>query len=139
MKRNEAVKTIMSRDVVTVQLGEAPSRVRAVLQEGRFHHLPVLDGKRLVGIVSSVDFMKASLSVWGSDVRTIDALLDSQLRLADLMRAEPRTIRDTATIRDAAQALAHGEYHSLPVVEADGKLVGIVTSTDLIRYLLEQY
>lgn len=139
MKRNEQVKTIMSTNVVTVQLGEAPSKVRAVLQEGRFHHLPVLDGKKLVGIVSSVDFMKASLSVWGSDERTVDALLDSQLKLADLMRAAPRTIRDTATIRDAAQALAHGEYHSLPAVDAEGKLVGIVTSTDLIRYLLEQY
>lgn len=139
MKRNEAVKTIMTREVVTVQLGEAPSKVRAVLQNGRFHHLPVLDGERLVGIVSSVDFMKASLSVWGTDERTIDALLDSQLRLANLMRAEPRTIRETATVRDAAQALSHGEYHSLPVVDVDGKLVGIVTSTDLIRYLLEQY
>ena len=139
MKRNEAIKSIMSRELVTVQLGEPPSKVRAVLQEGRFHHLPVLDGARLVGIVSSVDFMKASLAVWGTDERTIDALLDSQLRLASLMRPEPRTIRETATIRDAAQALAHGEYHSLPVVDADGGLVGIVTSTDLIRYLLEQY
>ena len=139
MKRNEAVKTIMTREVVSVQLGEAPSKVRGVLQGGRFHHLPVLDGEKLVGIVSSVDFMKASLSVWGTDERTIDAVLDSQLRLANLMRAEPRTIRETATVRDAAQALAHGEYHSLPVVDVDGKLVGIVTSTDLIRYLLEQY
>lgn len=139
MKRNEPVKTIMTRDVVSVQLGEAPSKVRAVLQSGRFHHLPVLDREKLVGIVSSVDFMKASLSVWGTDERTIDAVLDSQLQLGQLMKAEPRTIRDTATVRDAAQALAHGEYHSLPVVDADDRLVGIVTSTDLIRYLLEQY
>jgi CBS domain-containing protein len=139
VKRNEPVKTIMSREVVTVQLGEAPSKVRAVLQAGHFHHLPVLDGEKLVGILSSVDFMKASLAVWGTDERAIDSMLDSQLRLANLMRAEPRTIRETATVRDAAQALSHGEYHSLPVVDVDGKLVGIVTSTDLIRYLLEQY
>lgn len=77
--------------------------------------------------------------MWGTDERTIDAVLDSQLRLADLMKPAPQTIRETATVRDAAQALAHGEYHSLPVVDGDGRLVGIVTSTDLIRYLLEQY
>lgn len=129
----------MTREVVTVQLGEAPSKVRAVLQEGRFHHLPVLDGKKLVGIVSSVDFMRASLAAWGADERSLDAVLDSQLRLSDLMRAEPKTVVDTATVRDAAQGLAHGEYHSLPVVDGKGALVGIVTSTDLIRYLLEQY
>lgn len=139
MKRNESIKTLMTREVVTVQLGEAPSKVRAVLQAGRFHHLPVLDGKRLVGIISSVDFMRASLAAWGTDERSLDALLDAQLRLSDLMRADPKTVRETATVRDAAQGLAHGEYHSLPVVDASGALVGIVTSTDLIRYLLEQY
>lgn len=139
MKRNEPLKSIMTRDVVTVQLGETPSKVRSVLQQGRFHHLPVLDGSRLVGIVSTVDFMKASFSAWGADARTVDAVLDSQLRLADLMQPDPRTIRDTATVRDAAQELSHGEYHSLPVVDAGGKLVGIVTSTDLIRFLFEQF
>ena len=83
--------------------------------------------------------MKAGFSAWGADARTVDAVLDSQLRLADLMHSEPQTIRDTATVRDAAHALAHGTFHSLPVVDADGTLAGIVTSTDLIRYLLEQY
>ncbi|MFO0664839.1 MAG: CBS domain-containing protein [Polyangiaceae bacterium] len=139
MKRNDPIKTIMTRDAVTVQVGEQPSRVRALLEEERFHHLPVLDGRKLVGIVSTVDFMKAGFSAWGADARTVDAVLDSQLRLADLMHSEPQTIRDTATVRDAAHALAHGKFHSLPVVDADGKLAGIVTSTDLIRYLLEQY
>lgn len=139
MKRNESIKTIMTREVVTVQIGERPSKVRAVLQEQRFHHLPVLEGNKLVGIVSTVDFMKASLSAWGADERTLDAVLDSQLRLVDLMRTAPQTVRDTATVRDAAQALSHGDYHSLPVVDADGRLAGIVTSTDLIRYILEQY
>ena len=40
---------------------------------------------------------------------------------------------------EAAKALADGSFHSLPVVEANGDLVGLVTTTDLIRYLLEQY
>jgi len=139
MKRHELVKSIMTREVVTVQLGEEPSKLRAIFQGGKFHHLPVLDGKKLVGILSSVDFLKASFSVWGAEARTIDAMLDSQLRLADLMRADPQTLRETATVREAAEALAHGKYHSLPVVNADDGLVGIVTSTDLIRYLLDQF
>lgn len=139
MKKNESVKTIMTHELVTVQLGEKPSKVRAILKSNAFHHLPVLDGERLVGIISSLDFMNASFAVWGADQREIDAVLDAQLKLAQLMRANPRTISDSAMIREAAQALSSGDIHSLPVVDAKGKLVGIVTSTDLIRYLLEQY
>lgn len=139
MKKNEAIKSIMTTDVVTVQLGEAPSKVRHILSEASFHHVPVLDGERLVGVISTVDFMRASLAVWGTDERSVDALLDSQLKLADLMNGELTTIPASATVRDAAGALAQGDFHSLPVVDDGGALRGIVTSTDLIRYLLDQY
>ena len=139
MKRNEPVRSIMTRDVVTVQVGEPPSKVRALLSQGQFHHVPVLDGRTLVGVVSSVDFMKANLSLWGTDERAVDSLLDAQLTLRKMMQDSPVTVRDNATVRDAAQALAHGRFHSLPVVDEAGEVAGIVTSTDLILYLLEQY
>ena len=58
---------------------------------------------------------------------------DSKLRRPD--EAEPKTLHESSVVRNAAQLLSDGNYHSLPVVENDKNLIGIVTSTDLINYL----
>ncbi len=65
-------------------------------------------------------------------------MLDHTYKLADVMKKDPTTISVSGTVRDAAQILANADFHSLPVVDGR-KLVGLVTSTDLIRYLVEQY
>ncbi|MFT5138161.1 MAG: CBS domain-containing membrane protein, partial [Arenicella sp.] len=65
--------------------------------------------------------------------------LDSQYQIIDVMTGNPKTLNDSSVVRDAAEALSSGNHHSLPVVNADRQLIGIVTSTDLIRYLCEQY
>ncbi|MCA9647487.1 MAG: CBS domain-containing protein, partial [Myxococcales bacterium] len=50
-----------------------------------------------------------------------------------------RTLKTTDSVRDAAGELAGGSFHALPVVDGENRLQGIVTSTDLVRYLLDQY
>jgi CBS domain-containing protein len=54
------------------------------------------------------------------------------------MKKDPVTLPETGTIREAAEILAKSEFHSLPIVNG-GKVVGMVTSTDLIRYLVDQF
>lgn len=56
----------------------------------------------------------------------------------DMMPRGITTINNTDTIHEAAEKLMNGNFHSLPVVDKDGNAVGIVTSTDLIKYLCEQ-
>ena len=60
------------------------------------------------------------------------------LSISQVMTQKPRTVEASLSIRDVAEILASEEYHALPVVE-NGQLVGIVTTTDVIKYLLEQY
>jgi predicted transcriptional regulator len=60
------------------------------------------------------------------------------LTIEQVMRSSIRTINADATIKEAAEIFASEEFHALPVIEGD-KLVGIVTTTDIINYLLEQY
>jgi CBS-domain-containing membrane protein len=55
------------------------------------------------------------------------------------MTHKPRVIQATQTIRDVTEIFAKEEFHALPVVNEDGKIAGIVTTTDLIRYMLDQY
>lgn len=139
MKRNESVSHIMSTNLATVHLGNKLSEVRALLHERKIHHVPVVSGTRFIGLLTANDLLRLS---WGDpfshDPREIDVLLDTQ-SIREAMQEDVKTIQPTASIREAAQALASGSFHSLPVVDASGDLVGLVTTTDLIRYLLDQY
>ena len=61
------------------------------------------------------------------------------LDIAAIMTKDPLCIQEKGTIRDAAEKLSTGKFHALPVVNDDHELVGIVTSKDLIDYLIKLY
>jgi CBS domain-containing protein len=139
MKRSEPVTKIMSTHLITVHHGDPISKVRKLIEEYGMHHVPVVSGEQLVGIVSHSDVLRISFGdAFQADVRTVDATLDHTLTLEQLMQKDVVTLTESSTIREAAEILAEGKFHSLPVLHGK-KLVGIVTSTDLIRYLLEQF
>lgn len=139
MKRNEPVSKIMTTQVDTVHAGMKLSEVRRMLAEKPYHHVPVVSGKKLVGIISSTDMVRLSLSLYGTDQRAVDAMLDANHDIESVMSTKLVTIGVKDTVRSTAERLSDGTFHALPVVDQDGNLEGIVTSTDVIKYLLEQY
>lgn len=138
MKRNEAITNIMSTKLQTVHVGQKLSEVRALLSEEEFNHVPVVSGDKLVGMISATDMVRLSLSTYGVDQRAVDALLDSQHSVESVMSKKLTTLPTSSTVREAAQALQGASFHSIPIVENE-TLVGLVTSTDIITYLLDQY
>ena len=140
MKRNEPVSKIMSTNLVTVRHGDPILKVRELIREHGIHHIPVVSGQKLVGMISNSDVLRVSFgAAFNTDERAVDATLDHTMTLEQLMQKDPVSVRENAPIREAATVLVKGEFHSLPVVSEGNKLVGLVTSTDLIRYLLEQF
>lgn len=130
------ITEIMTADVASVTLEQPISAVRQMMSEKHFHHVPVLDENgRLVGIITAADIGKLG---FGEDIN-MDTLLsdivDHMHPLHEVMSLAPVTIGHEQTVRKAAEMLATGDYHALPVVDADRKLLGIVTSTDLLRLL----
>jgi CBS domain-containing protein len=102
------------------------------------HHIPVVSGDQLVGIISWSDILRVSFGdTFQADQRTVDATLDHTFTIEQVMKKNPVSLQETSTVRDAAEILAGGEFHAVPVVNG-GKLVGIVSTTDLIKYLLDQ-
>ncbi len=139
MKKNESVTHIMTPSPIFVSVNQPVSEARKALEDGSIHHLPVTDGDKLVGILTTGDLLRVSFGDYGNqDARGLDAILDHTFKLSELMTANPVCLEKTQTIREAAQSLVKERFHSLPVVD-DGKLIGIVTSTDLIKYLIDQY
>ncbi len=139
MKRNDPISHLMSRSVITAHHGDAISKVRALVREHGVHHIPVVNGDQLIGIISWSDILRVSFGdAFHTDERTVDATLDHTLSLEQVMQKNPVTLAETGTVREAAEILAGSSFHALPIVSGS-KLVGIVTTTDLLKYLLDQF
>jgi CBS domain-containing protein len=139
MRKTESITNIMSESVISVEEGQALSVVRKLMTDHAIHHVPVVNASILVGIISFTDMMKLDLVCNGATEHTINAILDQQFSIKDVMTTDVTSINKKDSIRSAAKFLSEGNFHSLPVVDAHNLLLGIVTSTDLIRYLNSQY
>ena len=139
MRKNEAIKKLMSTELVTIHHGEPLSRARKLMLEKGVHHLAVVSGGELRGGISWSDLLRVSFGdAFGSDDRAVDATLDHSMTLEQVMSVDPITANSQTTVREAAEILCKGQFHCLPVVD-DGQLVGMLTSSDLLRYLAELY
>lgn len=141
VKKNESIQNIMVENPITVNLNQKVSEVAAIFADNDIHHLPVVSGEKLIGIISYSDLLKVSFkdSFKNQDERSVFSILDHTKTIKDLMTVNPSTLNINSTIRDAAEKLSNGSIHSLPIVDDDNVLLGIVTSTDLIRFLSDIY
>lgn len=130
------VRDRMTKDVLTVQLHEPIRRAWELIDERELRRLPVMDGERLVGIVTDRDLRNATASsVVLTEKKYHDFLLDT-VRIESIMTPDPRTVAPGDGLKAAAKLILEMKVGGLPVVE-DGRLVGIITETDLIETLLD--
>lgn len=129
--RDIGIDRIMTETPSTIGPDASVAEARDALRLDSVHHLPVVEDGKLVGIVSASDVLNRML------VEKNSALLAS-IPVRRFMEEDPVVLTRNATLRDAALQLSSGAFHSLPVVEADRTLVGIVTTSDLIQYLLQR-
>ena len=126
------VRDIMQTGVVTVSAGDTLSTVEDIMTLGGVRHMPVVRAGTLVGVVSERDLLRASLSnLTGFGQEERRAFLNV-VEITRVMSAPPIVISPDAEIEDAARLLAEQRIGCLPVIE-EGKLVGLVTETDVLR------
>lgn len=139
MKRKEPVSVIMTKNVHTVNLSDELADVVQTLKKHKIRHIPVVDGKDVVGIISRTDINRLTFGSLFENQDGADEAILSMLSVSQVMSSNPRLVKATTTIREVAEIFANEEFHALPVTDDHGKLVGIVTTTDIIKYLLDQY
>lgn len=113
----------MTKEPITVAPEDLAIRAAHKMQAGGFHRLPVVSDGKLVGIVSD------------RDLREHRGHLE-QVKLNGIMTERPVTVTPESTIEAAAQIMLERQIGGLPVV-ADGKLVGLITSSDIMRAFLD--
>jgi len=128
------VTQIMTGSPVTLKPEDTLDLANDVISLGRIRHIPVVDAGRLVGLLSERDLMGAAAShVFGLKQKSKSALLKSVL-IRDVMKKRVVTVAPETSIKDAAHLMADKKIGCVPVV-SDGAIVGLVTTTDILRYV----
>ena len=136
MKKNEPISSIMTKELITLTLDDTLYTAEKRMKKNHIRHMPVVQGDKLIGLISLSDLQRVSfIDAYGKE-GTEDTPIYNMLDIKDLMIKKPLTASPQTTILEVSKLLASKEFHSLPVVEND-KLVGIITTTDLLHYFIE--
>ncbi|MFH1092274.1 MAG: CBS domain-containing protein [Pseudomonadota bacterium] len=120
------VSRIMSQKVITVPPTAGLEQAMALMKEHDIRHLPVVEGDKLIGLVTEGEVRGA----------LFPAMLE-EISIKDLMVANPITVTPDTLIEDAARLVYVHKIGCLPVVDHEGSLKGIVTVADMLRALIE--
>jgi CBS domain-containing protein len=134
MKKRIPISEVMSTDIVTVHEKQSLHEVAKLIEKNSIGHVTVVSGKTIIGMLSKTDLDKISF-VNTVDGEQLTTLMYDVLTIAQVMTKNVLTIEHKVTIYDAALLLSENEFHALPVMDEE-ELVGIVTTTDLIKFLL---
>lgn len=137
--KHELVGDWMTRAVITISPDTTLAEAHKLMQEKCIRRLPVMDHDRVVGIVTLGDVRGAepsqasSLSVW-----EMNDLL-AKLKVREVMTRNPMTIRQNASIAEAARLMLDHKFSGLPVLDEGKRLVGIITESDIFRLVASEW
>jgi CBS domain-containing protein len=136
MNLNIPISEIMTTNVLFVHYNNKLEEVERLMNSKKIKHLPVLKEGKLNGIVSLTDLQRLGFtkSITDSDEKSF---MYETLNIEDVMMNNPVTISSKATLKEVAEILIKSDFHALPVVDNE-VLLGIVTTTDLMAFILEE-
>lgn len=132
------ISEIMTKNIIALNRDDDLETAEMLFKRNKIRHIPVVAEDVIIGMLSYTDLLRISFAdaVYETE-EEVDTLVYNMFTIDQVMAKNVVTVSSTATIKEVAKILAENEFHALPVVD-DGRLVGIVTTTDLINYLLKQ-
>lgn len=139
MNKRTPISEIMTKKVVTLNYNDELETAERLFKKHHIRHIPVVRGDKVIGMLSYTDLLRISFAdAVDEDEDSVDAVVYNMFTIEQVMAKKLISVSSISTIKDVAELLAKKEFHALPVVD-DDKLVGIVTTTDLINYLIDQF
>lgn len=130
------VKNRMTTDIITLTPDTTVLRAMSIIQQKGIRHLPVVEGKKVVGMVTNLDIQRVSASDASTlSVYELNYLLD-KIKVSQFMTKKVFTVDPDEPIEAAAKLIYDHKIGSLPVVK-NGELVGLLTSMDILETFIE--
>ena len=132
------VSKLMTRKLITVSPLDKMSAVKEIFDKHPVHHVLVVRHTKLVGLISKTDYVQflKCANAFASDTLAESARLNSY-KVEDVMTKGLATLESTDRINVALQVFAENRFHAIPIVD-DGEVIGILTTYDIIKALLEE-
>ncbi len=145
------VKDVLSKDVVSVSSGDSVHEALELMVQNRVSALPVIDARdKCIGVLSTSDFVTLACELdeelntaRSSDVThqwLIDHLADHDMgrrRIEELMTETVESISPEATLVQASREMLRHRVHRLPVLDAKGRLLGVISTMDILQAFVE--
>ena len=137
MQKRTPISKIMKTDIISVNKTQTLKDVAEIMKDKHIRHVPVLSGRKIIGMLSKVDLQKISF-INTMDGEDLNSVMYDALTIEHVMTKTISTVQISDTIYEVGLILSESEFHAVPILDGEN-LVGIVTSTDLIKYLVAQF
>ncbi|MEZ4931844.1 MAG: CBS domain-containing protein [Saprospiraceae bacterium] len=131
------VSQVMTSEVVTVQSNDTMDKVAELFKSNYFHHIPVVDYGKVVGIISSMDYHMLEDHFTLFNNKNSEAMNEAIMRsllVKDVMTQQIAVIGPDDTVEFAAGIFRENLFHALPVADSHKNFLGIITSYDLLNF-----
>lgn len=126
------VAEIMTKRIVTIGFDDTVATVKEIFDSVKFHHLLVVEEGRLLGVVSDRDLLRAMSPFIGSVVETARDIGTLGRRVHQIATRKPVTLLPDADVADAIELLVANPISCIPIVDEEGRPVGIVSWRDVL-------
>lgn len=129
----------MTKNIISVDLKDGLAKAEHLFKKHKIRHMPVTDHKKIVGMLSINDLLRISFADGAyREEGDIKSDIYEMFSIGNLMVRTPEIINPKNTVREVTALLINRKFHALPVVD-DDEIVGMVTTTDLLKYFLSMF
>ncbi len=137
MRVTEPISKLMTKEIIALNRDDDLETAEHLFKRRHIRHIPVVEEQVIIGMLSYTDLLRISFAdAVDEEDDAVDTTVYNMFSIEQVMVKNVVSVPSTASIKEVAEILSKKEFHALPVVD-DGRLVGIVTTTDLINYLLK--
>lgn len=136
MRNTTSIDHFMTRNPATVAPSDSLDTVRQIFEKHGFHHVPVVEGGKLTGIVSYTDYLQIISEMCSGNTPTgIFKTSLTNIEVHEIMIKELVCLSPTDTVEHALTLFKTHEFHAMPVIDKDRHLLGILSTHDLMKLL----
>ena len=131
---NKSIKSIMIDNPVSAHKDNTLEKLKKIMDDCLFSHIPIVNNEnQLIGIVSKIDMLKAFWETASPTKENTQKFFD--IKVSKIMCKDVIRLKESSDIKQAIDVLMDKSFHSLPIVDYNNKLVGIITTNDLLLEL----